>query len=626
MPMAQCVGDDWGPMTRSELTLDAGTYSEADTDANVDVDAGADTTFGVSKASIGGLVHRLVAACRRAESARAFDASPTCRLANHLLLAIDVKGVPEAFVRQLTLCVEDESPAYDATGFRPATPPTFILTSDAFSLSLATSDCYRASVLSPTEREHCMKTGQILVCSYPKENNPIEKHLDIFIQSLMRVFEPSARGIRNDVFMILRHMLLHSDSSVEFIIEGVCAATRIPYLQLIWRSAMHGDQTAMAVLERIITKPWLKLVAQTHMVEATLTVFNFKELNSIFLYTAEFFSKLVEAACSVDGFEEIFCNFLPEVAKPESLSIQADIRNEVLADSTQYQACIQVIHTIVVRSAGRCPVLPTGMGDNRRPILQHMKNSCIHLVAKHAVCLWGAESVLFVESDLYTGLKPMVAKSATRVLMLEIAVESMFNSLMEIKKQKDKTLKSLNEFFESFPWQTLLNLSWTEYKEASIFHSLVYKLFYMVLGCGHAPTISFLSSMRVSASPKADGSSGEQIFLFEKILELSHGICTTFLVELLRKLTFIPPPELHGYFSLMLLAVEHHTRIHANSQLAHQVHVCSGWAKGVSEALSSFSNVDKREGLAKEDPDGTRQYVFPIRKEDMVLSVCFEDE
>ncbi|ORY48230.1 hypothetical protein BCR33DRAFT_714626 [Rhizoclosmatium globosum] len=101
----------------------------------------------------------------------------------------DVSGVVEAFIGQLTL---------------------------AGSLSLS-------DPVVTDESDRCLKAGQVMCCSFPRQNRIIESQMARIVPSLFRVFEPDARGIPSKVLL---HMLNRNDNPIEHILNGF----------LLWRS------------------------------------------------------------------------------------------------------------------------------------------------------------------------------------------------------------------------------------------------------------------------------------------------------------------------------------------------------------------------------------------------------
>ncbi|KAJ3121693.1 hypothetical protein HK100_012275 [Physocladia obscura] len=169
----------------------------------------------VSDSVIAPIVRRLVDACTRLASLTDFDTSPSGRLGAEILACFDVPGVVEAFVAELALptttattttttttntaTINTSTNTITNTAQHHIIQPVFRLTSAACSIPPNLSDAVRRSSLSPNESDRVLKTGQILVCSFPKQNRFLEMHMNRLIPSLMRIFEPESRGIRNHV-------------------------------------------------------------------------------------------------------------------------------------------------------------------------------------------------------------------------------------------------------------------------------------------------------------------------------------------------------------------------------------------------------------------------------------------
>ncbi|KAJ3067558.1 hypothetical protein HDU98_009225 [Podochytrium sp. JEL0797] len=152
---------------------------------------------------ISDLVRRLLDGCTVAADKDAFATGPSGKLAPPLLDCFEVCGVVEALVAAIALPLDP---------FPTETPPgsdsPLLMNEDAPALDSLRFLAPRAmnlahspppTTVTPDERQRVIKAGQIIVCSMPRQNRLLEQHMERIVPSLMRVFEPGARGSFGDI-------------------------------------------------------------------------------------------------------------------------------------------------------------------------------------------------------------------------------------------------------------------------------------------------------------------------------------------------------------------------------------------------------------------------------------------
>ncbi|KAJ3067557.1 hypothetical protein HDU98_009224 [Podochytrium sp. JEL0797] len=365
-------------------------------------------------------------------------------------------------------------------------------------------------------------------------------------------------------------MLNRNDVPIKFILEGSITSPHghIPYLQLIWSAALKGDDSAalaMAVLEKIILPnrqisvmlPRMNRVSRMGLVERTCeVVWALEDVPETVLFNAvEIVSRWIENCAVVESADLLFSSFVdPDNKSGVSYQIESILNklessryrgavNAIVGEErpatealscAQFQAGLNLIHMMAVKTSGRCPTLPTLVETIDKPNLKHMKQETLHLIAEHTDILWGPDSLLFGEADQEgSPLAPCVT-TCNRIYVLELFVECMFYFIVRAKSDP--------------------NTQDERDASASIYQNLLYKMVYMALGGQHKESIETLCASKPS--------------LLDEIASHSRRL------------------ETQGYFKLLLLAVEKFRMMFPEGELAKCVAASScGWEEVCADCI-----------------------------------------
>ncbi|KAJ3408167.1 hypothetical protein HDU80_006681 [Chytriomyces hyalinus] len=395
---------------------------------------------------------------------------------------------------------------------------------------------------------------KILLAPQKDKHALLVEHMGRIVPGLMLVFLPGSTGNVDRVLTILAHIVVRFDSAIDVLIHESCRISHVSYLLILWRSMVKGHHKAQNVLESIICKPIRDSkasntiqhryfsIAESTMIESTLRVLRFLGLKAKFLSVfnsfsspldsptvladvSEFVRHIVDFCVAMDHAENLLQNFTrPETLEPNIAAIESVFlgfmessaacmcesqvngsSEDNLLSFARLTACLSVIHSLGIRSSGRCNVLPTRVDAMEKKILKDVKRITLHLVARFHSPLWGTSSLLFSANE-------RVGTTSMRVQVLELMVETASELHTQSTQHKHGNFPSIttlnplheqlplittprekaNSFFLSIPWNTLVGWMFSRYRHASIVQALIYKLIVMVFEGSYEDVIRVL--------------------------------------------------------------------------------------------------------------------------------------
>ncbi|KAI8612404.1 hypothetical protein BC830DRAFT_1136927 [Chytriomyces sp. MP71] len=452
---------------------------------------------------IGSIVLRMLDAVKLASTEPpSFGAGSSGRLAKDLLNSFEVDGVLESLIAHITLPVDSTRIFIN---MHEECEPSVLMAPKTFSAALSLETNLPHVPRPSDERERSIKAAQIFCCTFPSQGRLLRIYMPRIVSALMRVFEPDSQGSEDDVFQVLMFFLTrtNNDELMQAILQQHCPLSSVPYLQFIWRSVLQRNITASSLLDRIIsTKPsattstldsscWLKYISAMKMIEFTLKVITTSDSVKFVSSSTDLFLQLVELSTTVDGCDSVFKNFTDVKSMTEAGNILECLFHTILKPKDEavqgfrLQACFTIIHSLGVKTSGRCAVVPSTVSLIDKPNLKVLKQIALSFVEEYAEFLWGSQSYFFGVDNGW------LCTSSNWIMALELMVEVTFRSAI-LAKQDPKLSSKFDSVLGTVPWTTLSNLFLDRYKNASIFQSLFYKLVLVVLACNHVPTICHL--------------------------------------------------------------------------------------------------------------------------------------
>ncbi|KAJ3249407.1 hypothetical protein HDU78_003193 [Chytriomyces hyalinus] len=481
-----------------------------------------------SNERIASLVDRLIACS-------ADGASPD--LLGHVRNAFSVDGILERIVAHITGCevILNSDIAAQAMQSHSSFVQHLIDASAIESTSHLQPEFVECN--SNSNSQFSINATKILLAPQKDKHALLVEHMGRIVPGLMLVFLPGSTGNVDRVLTILAHIVVRFDSAIDVLIHESCGISHVSYLLILWRSMVKGHHKAQNVLESIICKPIRDSkasntiqhryfsIAESTMIESTLRVLRFLDSPTVLADVSEFVRHIVDFCVAMDHAENLLQNFSrPETLETNIAAIESvflgfmessaacmcEIQvngpsEDNLLSFARLTACLSVIHSLGIRSSGRCNVLPTRVDAMEKKILKDMKRITLHLVARFHSPLWGTSSLLFSANE-------RVGTTSMRVQVLELMVETASELHTQSTQHKHGNFPSIttlnplheqlplmttprekaNSFFLSIPWKTLVGWMFSRYRHASIVQALIYKLIVMVFEGSYEDVIRVL--------------------------------------------------------------------------------------------------------------------------------------